>query len=121
MRSNVYRFYHNHPIFLPLPTIAFAYISSSTGDVTATAGSSITLEVTAFGVPTPITYQWIKDGVVIPGETSNTLTFDKVNINDIGEYVCIPSNIGGSHNATTMVLSVNGELSHLNVCIHNCL
>ncbi len=100
-----------------MQTIAFAYISSSIGDVIATAGSTVTLEVIAFGFPTPITYQWIKDGVVIQGETSNTLTFDTVNINDIGEYVCIPSNVGGSHNSTTMVLSVNGELSHLNVFI----
>ena len=81
---------------------------SSSGDVVADEGSSVTLAVIADGIPDTITYVWRKGGVVIPGETSNTLTINPVSISDIGAYECIPSNSEGSFNSSTIQVDVKG-------------
>ena len=88
---------------------ASAYVLGSSGDVTADVGSDITLEITASGDPDDITYVWKKNGVIIPGETSNTLILNDVSGDDIGQYECIPSNSVGSHNSSTIQLDVNCE------------
>ena len=36
-----------------------------------------------------LTYQWQKNGIDIPGETSDQLTLDNLNQSDDGSYVCI--------------------------------
>ena len=89
--------------------VALAYITSSSGDVTAIAGFNITLEITAGGIPDDITYVWKKNGVIIPGEMSNTLSLIDVSINDIGEYECIPSNSEGNHNSSIIQVDVKSE------------
>ena len=91
-------------------SIASAYITSSSGDVTADAGSEVTLTVTASGDPDDITYEWKKNGVIIPGETSNTLILNDVTPFDIGQYECIPSNSVGSHNSSIIQVDVQCEL-----------
>ena len=78
--------------------------------MTADAGSSITLTVTASGDPNDITYLWKKNGVIIPGETSNTLILSDVSPYDIGQYECIPSNSVGSHNSSIIQVDVECEL-----------
>ena len=88
---------------------ASAYITSSSGDVTVDAGSDVTLEITASGDPDDITYVWKKNGVIIPGETSNTLILNDVSRDDIGQYECIPSNSVGSHNSSIIQVDVNCE------------
>ena len=77
--------------------------------MTADAGSDVTLTVTASGDPYDITYVWKKDGVIIPGETSNTLTLSDVSGDDIGQYECIPSNSVGSHNSSIIQVDLNCE------------
>ena len=86
---------------------ASAYITSSSGDVTADAGSDVALTVTASGDPSDITYVWRKNGVIIPGETSNTLILNDVTGDDIGRYECIPSNSVGNHNSSIIQVDVN--------------
>ena len=90
-------------------SLASAYITSSSGVVTANVGSDVTLEITAIGDPEDITYVWKKIGVIIPGETSNTLTLTDVSVDDIGQYECIPSNSLGSHNSSIIQLDVECE------------
>ena len=99
--------------------IASAYITSSSGDVTVDAGSDVTLEITASGDPGDITYVWKKNGVIIPGETSNTLILNDVSGDDIGQYECIPSNSLGSHNSSIIQLDVNCEWKK-NKKLDNC-
>ena len=91
-------------------SIASAYITSSSGNVTADAGSDVTLTVTASGDPDDITYVWKKNGVIIPGETSNTLILNDVSPFDNGQYECIPSNSVGSHNSSIIQVEVECEL-----------
>ena len=90
-------------------SIASAYIISSSGDVTADAGSDVTLTVTASGDPDDIAYIWKKNGMIIPGETSNILTLNDVSGDDIGQYECIPINSLGSHNSSIIQVDVNCE------------
>ena len=74
--------------------------------MTADAGSNITLEITASGIPDDITYVWKKNGVTIPRETSNILTLHGVSIDDIGQYECIPTNSEGSHNSSIIQVDI---------------
>ena len=91
--------------------LASAYITSSSGDVVVDSGSSTTLQVTAEGIPSTITYVWKKNDVTIPGETSNTLTISSVSLRDIGQYECIPSNSEGTFNTSTIQLDVKCKFS----------
>ena len=101
------RFENKFSFFL---SVASAYITSSSGDVTVDAGSDVTLEITAGGDPGDITHVWKKNGVIIPGETSNSLTLSDVSGDDIGQYECIPSNLVGSHNSSIIQVDVTCEL-----------
>ena len=87
-------------------SVASAYVLRSSGDITADVGSDVTLEITASGDPDDITYVWKKNGVIIPGETSNTLVLNNVSGDDIGQYECIPSNSVGSHNSSIIQVDV---------------
>ena len=90
---------------------ASAYIISSSGDVVVDLGSSTTLQVTAEGIPSNITYVWKRNDVTIPGEISNSLTISSVSLRDIGQYECIPSNSEGTFNTSTIQLDVKGKFS----------
>ena len=92
-------------------SIASAYITSSSGDVTTDAGSNVILTVTASGDPDDITYVWKKDGIIIPGETSNSLILNDVSPFNIGQYECIPSNSVGSHNSSIIQVDVECKLT----------
>ena len=106
------RFENRFSFFL---SIVSAYITSSSGDVTADAGSNITLEITASGIPDDITFVWKKNGVIIPGETTNTLILNDVSGDDIGQYECFPSNSVGSHNSSIIQVDVNCEFQKTKV------
>ena len=97
-------FLYNSLLFV---SAASAYVLGSSGNVTADVGSDITLEITASGDPDDITYVWKKNGVIIPGKKSNTLTLNNVSGDDIGQYECIPSNSVGSHNSSIILVDVN--------------
>ena len=94
-------------------SLASAYITSSSGVVTADAGSDVTLTVTASGDPDDITYEWKKNEVIIPGERSNSLTLNDISSEDIGQYECIPSNSVGSHNSSVIQVNVNCKFNKL--------
>ena len=57
------------------------------------AGQSYTLTCTFIGsltnaVNVGITYQWKKDGAVMPSKTESTLTFSSIKLSDAGRYTC---------------------------------
>ena len=89
-----------------------AYVISITDDQTATNGSTVTIECTAGGTPSVFTYEWMKNGVTIVGETGSSLTISSVTSSDIGEYKCTPSNSFGSTNSSSSILSVNGKFTN---------
>lgn len=58
-------------------------------------GASAVLQVEVTGT-TPISYQWIKDGFLIPGGIDSALSFETVSLADNGDYWVEVSNAVGS-------------------------
>ena len=62
---------------------------------------------------TVTTYVWKKDGIVIRGASSSYLNIDKVNLQDVGHYECIPYNSFGNHNSSEITINIQSELGTL--------
>lgn len=76
-------------------------------DKTVCLGNSVFFVVTASG--DGLTYQWRKDNIEIPGETSATLSFGSVTADDAADYVCaVSSDCGGTLSAVA-TLTVEGD------------
>ena len=69
-------------------------------------GQNITLTATATG-NAPLSYQWRKDLINIPGATSSTLSFSSIELLDAGSYTCVISNPCGSVTSNAAIVSVN--------------
>ena len=74
--------------------------------LTVTAGATITFTTAATGAA-PITYQWKKDGNVLAGATSASLTLSNVQAADAGSYAVVATNPGGSTTSAAALLIVN--------------
>lgn len=66
----------------------------------ACAGSPISFHVLATG-SMPLSYQWLKDGNILNGFTSDTLSIGATQVSDTGIYTCEVTNAAG---ATTLSL-----------------
>ena len=71
----------------------------------AYTGDSVTFSCSGTGIPTP-TYQWYKNGVIIIGATSPSLTIVGVSAQDAGSYNAIISNSLGSIATLSVTLNV---------------
>jgi outer membrane protein assembly factor BamB len=78
-------------------------IVSQPRSVTATEGDRVTLSVLVIANPAP-SYRWLKDGVVIPGQTSSTLELPALTEADAGVYRVVVSNSAGSTDSTEVVV-----------------
>ncbi|OAM89019.1 hypothetical protein AW736_15080 [Termitidicoccus mucosus] len=65
-------------------------------------GSTATLTAAATGAPAP-TYQWYKDGIVIPGATSATLIIENVQLSDVADYSVMATNPMGTRTASAFL------------------
>jgi len=83
------------------------------------SGSSLSFVASASGSP-PLTYQWFKDGVPVPGGTNATLTIGNVQTSDLGNYTVQVSNSIGSDSSTVASLSLvaGGVASPLTILCH---
>jgi hypothetical protein len=68
-------------------------------------GSTVVFSVMATGTP-PITYQWKKDGVDLPGQTASTLTLVSVQSSDAGSYSVLVTHATGSVTSDAALLEV---------------
>jgi hypothetical protein len=68
-------------------------------------GQSATFTVSATGIPDP-SYQWLKNGTNLVGQTGASLTINNANVNDAATYSVIVSNTAGSVTSSTAVLAV---------------
>src|SRR5690606_32621899 len=82
-----------------------ARVTFNPTDITLYEQESATLNVNASGTA-PITYQWRKDGVAIPGANSEHLMITQASSTDAGTYDCIVSNEAGSVTSTSAELVV---------------
>jgi hypothetical protein len=69
------------------------------------AGSQVALSVQAVGT-NPVTFQWYKDDVEIPGATGSTLNFFEASAADSGVYYAVATNAVGSDQSESAVLNV---------------
>lgn len=67
-------------------------------------GEGLSLSVTPTGTG-PFTYQWIKDGKFLRGETNATLTRATTSANDYGLYTVEITNASGAINSSTVTIS----------------
>lgn len=55
---------------------------------------------------TPVRFQWLKDGVALPGETSDTLTLSNISKADEGTYSIAATNDGGQQTLPFATLTI---------------
>jgi Immunoglobulin domain len=82
-----------------------AAITSQPASQTAQSGNDVTFSVAATGI-SPLTYQWLKNGVNIPDATNVTLTLNSVSAFDSDGYSVVVSNPYGSVTSATAYLAV---------------
>lgn len=80
-------------------------ITAQPRNTTATQGKALNLIVTTTGA-NPFTYQWQKNGVVIPGATAAVYSVSSVTPADSGHYCVVVSNTFGNVMSTTALVSV---------------
>ncbi len=73
--------------------------------VSISAGGTATLLVGVVGSP-PVTFQWSKGGVAIPGATSANLTFTNVALTDAGVYSVVITDPAGTVTSSNTTLAV---------------
>lgn len=81
-------------------------VTMSPQPVLAGPGDNVTLRAIAIGVP-PLTIQWRKDGVAIPGATSLTYGIPTVSAADGGHYDVLVTNVYGSATSKVAALTVD--------------
>ena len=69
-------------------------ITTQPTDVIATVGQPVALSVTATGSQ-PLSYLWIKDGVILPSQTNSTLAFNAFQFTNCGSYNVVVRNAYG--------------------------
>jgi pectate lyase/pectin methylesterase-like acyl-CoA thioesterase len=72
---------------------------------TVNAGATALLSVVAGGTP-PLTYQWLKNGMDIPGATADSFAINNVRAADAAAYSVVVSNAGGSAASPAATLTV---------------
>ena len=68
-------------------------------------GSTLGLSVTATGTG-PLSYQWFKDGVLIPGATASSYSISAAQTSDAAAYTVRVSNSAGSETSSAAIVSV---------------
>ncbi len=75
---------------------------------TATAGSAVTFNVTAFG-GLPLSYQWQFNGTNLGGATNVSLTLSNVQMSQAGNYAVLVTNAYGSALSSNALLTVYAD------------
>lgn len=70
-----------------------------------TTGGSVKIGIRAIG-PEPLTYQWRRNGVPVPGATTNSFEFVNATVADAGSYDVVVTNPFGSALSETSVITV---------------
>ena len=84
-------------------------ITTQPSDYVVKEGGSAMLAASAMGT-LPLSYQWYKDGVILPGETASEITFLYTQLSDSGGYVLEVTNSLGTADSRSATLSVVPEV-----------
>ncbi len=82
-------------------------IASGPSSRTAYTGDSVTLSVSAIGVPVDFTYAWTRNNVAIPNSNTPTLTLANLATTATGDYRVTVTNTAGSVESAPATLTVN--------------
>lgn len=96
------RYLYAPEIIQVLPAVR---ITTQPSSQTVWAGSNVTFNLTASGVPT-LKYQWRKNGSNITGATNANFTTNNVTALAAGTYSCLVSNLFGNATSSNAVLTV---------------
>jgi len=78
------------------------FISQPTGHATS-VGANVTFS-SEVSNPTPVNYQWSKDGIAIPGATGNSYSLFNVQFSDAGNYsVSVTDSLGGTSSSNALL------------------
>ncbi len=102
--------YYSIRLGVPSGQLAFT-VQPRTSSVAA--GAAFALTATATGAA-PISYQWSKNGAIIPGATTSTLSFTGIQSSDAGTYLVVATNSVGTVVSTNAVLTVLPALANNN-------
>ncbi len=72
---------------------------------TAIVGAAATLTVSAWG-DAPLSFQWLKRFVPIPGATNSLLRWPQISVGDAGKYTVVVSNPWGATTSSVVMLTV---------------
>ena len=95
--------FNSNPAFLFV--LSPPSIVSQPSDLIAIAGTSVSLQASADGTA-PLTYQWRKNGTLLPGATSPTLSFPSVQVSDTAGYYLVVENDFGAATSRVARLDV---------------
>jgi len=111
LSRNAYAEYREFNIPTP-PTIT---VQPSPLATTQSVNTAISFSVAATNPANsgPLTYQWLKNGVPIPGATSDTLAFASLAVTDTGIYSVDPANNGGATLSAQVSLTVTNVLPQI--------
>lgn len=79
-------------------------------DLTVVQGTSATLSASLSTGSSPLTYQWLKNGVAIAGATNSLLTFATATLADAGKYSFTVTNAAGAVTSREATLTVNAAI-----------
>jgi len=79
--------------------------NSQPASTTNTIGDSVVFSAGVFGIG-PITFQWQRDGLDIPGATNVYYAISGVQTNDAGTYTLLATDAAGTTSSTAAVLTV---------------
>ena len=85
-------------------------ISTQPVAVAGCEGTVASLSVAATGTA-PLTFQWKRDGVDVPGATSSTLSFASLSAADAGSYVCTVTNGCSSVASSAAAVTVRARVA----------
>jgi hypothetical protein len=96
----------NAAVVTVTPAVMPSFLNQPTATTSAlTAGGSLNISGIALGSAT-ITYQWRKNGAVIPGATNSTYNINSVVPTDAGSYTLTATNSAGSVTSSAVVITV---------------
>ncbi|MBP7142707.1 MAG: immunoglobulin domain-containing protein, partial [Opitutaceae bacterium] len=96
----------NAAILTVTPAIVAPVIVSPPISRSVALGNSVSFYVVASGTPIP-SYQWLHNGIAIPGATSSTFTIASVATQDAGTYSAVATNSAGSATSPPAILSIS--------------
>ncbi len=91
-------------------------IATAPSHLAVRAGAPAALSVAAAGT-SPFTYQWLRNGVLIPGATDATLTFASPQALDAGNYTVVVTGAGGAVTSPGARLTVQTPARITNLAI----